>query len=300
MTPRDKTIPNYFRVFCIICSRGCEHQLPPCICHHSTDTQSPALAGSCCSSGGMGQGSGRPPPAATSLAGGSEAVCQGWLSAPAAACSRHRVLISSSCLTWHRSLRGLKARRRLICGENAASQCGRKPFLKHKLPPRPLQVFSLATRVKVFLPMLFPTPHAFLIFSLPPKDSEGCCLWDKSVFNKVWGANRRESLPPPQSSPSLLQNLCFCISRIVFACRDEMLPCHTPYTTLFLWHSVARITEYRNSFSRVKQDRKREIFILSPHNFSKAPYRSFILNRCLHPSQLHKAHTHILRWFAEL
>lgn len=169
---------------------------------------------------GSGQGSGRPSPAAAaSLAGGSMAVCQGWQPALAAACSMRRKWISSSCLTRHRSLQGLKAGRRLICGENAASAWGRKPFLKHKLPPHPLQVLSLATRVKVFHPLLLLTPHDFLIFSPPPKDREGSCLWDKSVLK--CGVLQEEGISitscpledhcPPQSAtenPSLYAVTC--------------------------------------------------------------------------------------------
>lgn len=148
-------------------------------------------------------------------------------------------------------------------------------------------------------PYCFRLPMTSLFsFFLPKTERAAAC--EISLFSIQCGVLQEgvSAISPVLSL--ILQNLCFCISRTVFACRDAMLPCHTPYTILFLWHSVARVTEYRNSCSRGKQDRKREIFILSRHNFSKAPYRSFILSRCLHPSQLHKAHTHILRWFAEL
>lgn len=125
-----------------------------------------------------GQSSGHPPPAvATSLAGGRVAVCQGQQPAPAATCSRHRVWISSSCLTRHR-----QAGRRLIFRENAASIWGRKTFLKHKFLPYPLQILSLDTKVKVFLPYCFWLPNDFLIFSLPPKGRQGCCLSDELVL----------------------------------------------------------------------------------------------------------------------
>lgn len=122
---------------------------------------------------------------------------------------------------------------------------------------------------------------------------------------------------PPQSAtenPSLCTGSCHLPSALphytkmyalaaggLFPCRELMLSSlqvtlHSSSDTVL----QGLLNTETDSCSRHMQGRKTETFLLSSHNFSQAPYRSFALSRCLHPSLLHKAHTHVFRCFAEL
>lgn len=304
--------PNYFKVFCFICSRGCEHQLPP-LRTHTKPCFSREMLFLC-------RGLDR---VAATLLQQQPPVCQGWQPALASACSRHRVWVSNSCLTRHRSLQGLKAGRRLIRGENAAFAWGRKPFSIYNLPPHPLWVPSLAQGSKSPFPYCFWLPMTSLFPLFPPK-TERAAACEMSVLNKVWGPTSISAIiscplknhSPPQSAtenPSLCAGTChlpsplphytkiYALASAGLCLPEEMRRCPAKHVTLCSSCDTVLqglLNPGTDSCSRGKQ--AREIFIVSPQNFSKAHYRSFTVSRCLHPSLLCKAHTHILRYFAEL
>ena len=237
----------------------CEHQLPPCVCVPSTHAE-PCFR--CHSSAGVWTWQWLPISGSSHRFGSGRAVvCQGRRPAPAA-CSRHRVCISSSSLTRHRSLR-VKGREKVDTQRQCTFSMRQEILLVTEVATHLIQILCLARKVKVFLPLLLPTLHDYLIRCLPSTNRPGCCLWDQSVWNKVCGPtgggnlcyqlspswrslpslkrhwkpfHMRWHLPPPQSSPSLLQKSmlchqqgCVCLQRCD-AAQPHTLPHSLPVT----------------------------------------------------------------------